>query len=106
MAPGMSRSSLQSCAAAAVGLYLLLHAFLTLCLVHPHNEHLQDQAKKHLASICRWAQKTASPHVPSVSVLLPVVAAALFILVPPLSRASQCRIITPLGRSPPPLCLV
>lgn len=100
------RPRLKSFAAASFGFYLLLNAFLTHCLIQPHNGHVQGQAKSNLASICVWVHKTVSPHAPSAGLILPAVAATLLILVPPLRRSSQFQIVTPIGRSPPQLCLV
>lgn len=102
----MIRLRLKSFAAASLGFYLLLNAFLTHCLVQPHNGHLQGQTNSHLASICVWVHKTVSPHAPSAGLILPAVAATLFILVPPLLRSSQFQIVKPIGRSPPQLCHV
>lgn len=95
---------LKSLAAASFGFYLLLNAFLTHCLIQPHNAHSQGQVKSNLASICAWVHKTVSPHAPTVGLILPVVAATLFILASPLPRSSQFQIIKPIGRSPPQLC--
>ncbi len=95
------RLRLKSFAAASFGFYLLLNAFLTLCLVHSHNEHVQGQANGHLASICMWVHKTVSPHAPSAGLILPIVAAALFIPAPLLPRSSQFQTIKRTGRSPP-----
>lgn len=102
----MIRLRLKYFAAASFGFYLLLNAFLTHCLVQPHNAHSQGQANSPLASICAWVHKTVSPHAPSAGLILPVVVATLFILVPLLPRSSQFQIITRTGRSPPQLCLV
>ncbi|NJD68836.1 MAG: hypothetical protein C3F12_07445 [Candidatus Methylomirabilota bacterium] len=99
------RLRLTSFVAASISLYLLLNAFLILCLIHPHNRHVQHQANGHLASICAWIHKTVAPHAPSTGVMLPVVAATLLILIPLLPRFSQIRIIRCTGRSPPQLCL-
>ncbi|MDE2060596.1 MAG: hypothetical protein KGL31_05865 [candidate division NC10 bacterium] len=97
----MVRLRLKSLAVASLGFYLLLNAFLTHCLVQPHNGHLQSQANSRLASICIWVHKTVAPHAPSTGVILPVVASTLFILVPLLPRLSQFQIIKRTGRSPP-----
>ncbi|PTL36481.1 hypothetical protein CLG94_03730 [Candidatus Methylomirabilis limnetica] len=99
------RLRLKTFAAVTFGLYLLLNAFLTHCLVQPHNGHLQGQANSPLASICMWVHKTVSPHAPSAILILPVVVASLFILTPLLPRSSQFQIIKRTGRSPPQLCL-
>lgn len=88
-------------AAASLTLYLFLNAFFILCLIHPHNEHLQDQANGHLASVCVWVNKTVSPHTPSPTVLLPLLEAMLFValLLPSLIR--QARAVQLATRSPP-----
>lgn len=99
------RPRLNSFVAASISLYLLLNAFLILCLNHPHNKHVQHKAKGPLASVCMWVHKTVSPHAPSTGVILPVVAATLLILIPLPPRASQFRIIQRTGRSPPQFCL-
>ena len=101
----MIRLRLKYFAAASFGFYLLLNVFLTHCLVQPHNGHLQGQANSPLASICMWVHKTVSLHAPSARLILPVVAATLFILVPLLPRSSQFQIIKRTGRSPPLLSL-
>jgi len=100
------RPRLKSFAAASFGFYLLLNAFLTHCLVQPHNAHSQGQTTSPLASICAWVHKTVSPHAPSAILILPAVAATLFILVPLLPRFSQFHIVRSTGRSPPLYCLV
>lgn len=100
------RLRLKSFAAASFGFYLLLNAFLTHCLINPHNAHLQGQATSPLASLCAWVHKTVSPHTPSAGLVLPTIAAALFIAAPPLQRSSQFQIIKPIGRSPPQYGLV
>src|SRR5574337_1993783 len=87
--------------AASISLYLLLNAFLILCLTHPHIKHTQHQTNSPLASVCVWLHKTISPHAPSTEVLLPTVAAMLLILIPLPQRFSQFRIIRRTGRSPP-----
>lgn len=98
-----SRLPLRSVAASALGLYLLVHVFLILCLVHPHNAHLQDQADSHPVSVCAWVHKTVSSHMPSSWVILPLVAAALFTFVPSPGRAPEIFSIRLAGRSPPSL---
>jgi hypothetical protein len=97
----MIRLRLKSFAVASLGFYLLLNAFLTLCLVQHHNTHAQAQTNSHLASICVWVHKTVAPHAPSTGVILPVVAVTLLILIPLFPRSSQFQIIKRTGRSPP-----
>lgn len=100
------RLRLKTLAAASFGFYLLLNAFLTHCLISPHNAHLQGQATSPLASLCAWVHKTVSPHTPSAGLILPTIAVALFIVAPPMQRSSQFQIIKPIGRSPPQLGFV
>jgi len=92
---------LQPLAASALCLYLLLNAFLILCLVHPHDTHLQGQADDHLGSVCEWVHKTVSSHVPSSRVLLPFAAAVLLIFLPLPQHSPQISPIRLTGRSPP-----
>jgi hypothetical protein len=93
-------------AASALGLYLLVNAFLILCLVHPHNAHLQAQADDHLGSVCTWVHKTVSSHVPSSAITLSLIVAALltFVSLPQLSPETCLIRLT--GRSPPLLALI
>jgi len=97
---------LRPLAVSALGLYLLLHAFLILCLSHPHNTHLQGQADDHLGSVCEWVHKTVSPHVPSSRIFLPSVAAILLTLLPLLLSTPEIWPIRLTGRSPPLLAFV
>lgn len=92
---------LKSLAVYALGLYLLVNAFLILCLVHPHNAHLQDHADNYPASVCEWVYKTVSSHAPSSRILLPFAAAILLILLPPPPHAPQISPVSLTGRSPP-----
>lgn len=93
--------SLRPVAVSALGFYLLVHAFLILCLVHPHNAHLQAQADDHLGSVCTWVHKTVSSHVPSSGVILPLVAAALLAVLPAVWRCPQISPVLLASRSPP-----
>lgn len=92
---------LRPLAVSALCLYLLLNAFLILCLGHPHNEHLQGQADSHLGSVCEWVHKTVSSHVPSSTVLLPLAAAVLLAFLPLPQRSPEISPIRLTGRSPP-----
>ncbi|VUZ84626.1 hypothetical protein MELA_00999 [Candidatus Methylomirabilis lanthanidiphila] len=97
---------LRSLAASAVGLYLLVNAFLILCLVHPHNTHLQGQTDSHPASVCAWVHKTVASHVPSSGVNLPLISATLLVLLPLPQYAARLSSIRLTGRSPPLLAFV
>lgn len=96
---------LKSIAASALGLYLLVNVFLILCLVHPHNTHLQSQVDSHPGSVCDWVHKTVSSHIPSSGILLPLAAAVLLDLLPSLLHYPQTSPIRLTGRSPPQLVL-
>ncbi|VUZ84623.1 hypothetical protein MELA_00996 [Candidatus Methylomirabilis lanthanidiphila] len=87
--------------ASAVGLYLLVNAFLILCLAHPHNPRLQGHTDSHPVSVCEWVYKTVSSHMPSSGVTLPLVAVVLpaFLLLP--RWRPETYLIRLSGRSPP-----
>jgi hypothetical protein len=99
--PSSEARPLRLLAASALCLYLLVHVFLILCLVHPHNAHLQAQADDHLGSVCTWIHKNVSSHVPSSRVILPLVAAAPLVFLPLVRRNPQISSIRLTGRSPP-----
>lgn len=93
--------SLRPLAVSALSLYLLINAFLILCLGHPHTTHRHAQTENRLGTVCEWVHKTVSPHVPSSRVLLPFAAAVLLVF---LSLLRYCPQISPIrltGRSPP-----
>lgn len=92
-------------AVSTLGLYLLVHAFLILCLVHPHNAHLQGQADGHPVSVCAWVHKTVASHMPSAGVTLPFVTTTLLALLLLRQRRPQISPIRLTGRSPPLLAL-
>ncbi|NJD67362.1 MAG: hypothetical protein FIA90_01605 [candidate division NC10 bacterium] len=96
---------LRPLAVSALGLYLLVHAFLILCLVHPLNTHLQGQADSHPVSVCNWVHKTVASHVPSSGIVLPLIAATPLVLRPLLQRIPESCLIRLTGRSPPLLVL-
>ncbi|KAB2958851.1 MAG: hypothetical protein F9K13_12085 [Candidatus Methylomirabilis oxygeniifera] len=98
--------SLTPIAVSALGLYLLVNAFLILCLVHPHNTHLQAQADSHPVSVCAWVHKTVASHVPSSGIILPLVAAGLLAFLPLPQRSPEIFPIKQTGRSPPLLAFV
>lgn len=106
MAP-LNRSShearpLRPLAASALGLYLLVNAFLILCLFHhPHNTHLQNQPDAHLDSVCEWVHNTVSSHMPSSRLILPFAAAILLVFLPSPQHCPQISLIRLTGRSPP-----
>lgn len=100
--PSHDSGPLKSLAVSALCLYLLIHAFLILCLVHPHNTHVQGQTgSSHPVSVCAWVHKTVASHVPSSRVLLPLAAALLFVFLPSPQHAPQFSPIRLTGRSPP-----
>lgn len=88
-------------AAAAACLYVLVNAFLILCLVHPSEGHSHSPTDEHFETTCVWVQKAVSSHTLSAVVFLPAVESILFVLssfplLVPLIRAVQLT-----GRSPP-----
>lgn len=99
--PSHEPRPLRLLAVSALGLYLLVNAFLILCLVHPHDTHLQGQADDHLGSVCEWVHKTVSSHVPSSRVLLLLAAAILLAFLPLPQHCPQISPIRLTGRSPP-----
>ncbi|KAB2959148.1 MAG: hypothetical protein F9K13_11135 [Candidatus Methylomirabilis oxygeniifera] len=99
--PSHEARPLRPLAVSALCLYLLLNVFLILCLVHPHNTHLQGQTDSHPGSVCEWVHKTVSPHVPSSGVSLPLAATVLLACLPVLRRTSEPCLIRLTGRSPP-----
>lgn len=94
---------LRPLAVSALCLYLLVNAFLILCLVHPHDTHLQGQADDHLGSVCNWVHKTVSSHIPSSGIFLPSAAAVLLAFLPLLRHSPEPCSIRLTGRSPPQL---
>jgi len=87
--------------AAAACLYVLVNAFLILCLIHPSEGHSHGPTDEHFETTCVWLQKALSSHAPAARVFLPPVTAILFVLssfplLVPLIRAVQVT-----GRSPP-----
>lgn len=93
-------------AASALSLYLLVNAFLILCLVHPHNAHLQAQADDHLSSVCTWVHKTVSSHVPSSAITLSLIVAVLLTFLPLPQHSPETCSIKLTGRSPPLFALI
>jgi len=87
--------------AAAACLYVLVNAFLILCLIHPSEGHSHGPTDEHFETTCVWLQKAVSSHTLAARVFLPPVTAILFVLssfplLVPLIRAVQVT-----GRSPP-----
>lgn len=92
-------------AASALGLYLLVHAFLILCLAHPHNTHFQGHADSHPISGCAWVHKTVASHVPSSGIILAFVGVALLVFLQQPQYRPQISLVRLTGRSPPLLAL-
>ena len=89
--------------AAAASLYLLVNAFLILCLVHPGDGHSHNPADEHLHFTCVWVQKAVSSHTLSARVFLPAVEATLFVLSSFPLLVLLIRAVQVTGRSPPSL---
>lgn len=97
---------LRSLAVSALCLYLLVHAFLVLCLVHPHNTHLQGRTDTHPVSVCAWVHNTVASHVPSSAVVLPLIITVLLMFPLALQSSPETCPIKLTGRSPPLLASV
>jgi hypothetical protein len=87
--------------AGAASMYVLVNAFLILCLIHPSEGHSHGPTDEHFETTCVWVQKAVSSHTLAARVILPAVEAILFVLssfplLVPLIRAVQVT-----GRSPP-----
>ncbi len=89
--------------AVAACLYLLISAFLILCLIHPHDGHSHSQSDQQIHVTCVWVQKAVSSHAPSAPVIFPVVEAVPFTLLSIAFLIPQTRLIHVTGRSPPSL---
>ena len=87
--------------AGAACLYMVVNAFLILCLAHPHDSHSHSQADTHLDVVCIWVQKAVSSHVPSTAVMPSVAEAVVFVLLSFPLPARLVRILRLTGRSPP-----
>jgi len=87
--------------AATACLYVLVNAFLILCLVHPSEGHSHSPADEHLHFTCVWVQKAVSSHTLSARVILPAVEAILFVLSSFPLLVLQIRAVQLTGRSPP-----
>jgi hypothetical protein len=95
----------KSLVAAAACLYVLVNAFLILCLIHPTDEHSHSPADEQFDATCVWVQKAVSSHAFSARAFLPAGQAILFAmasfpLLVPLIRAVEVT-----GRSPPSTAL-
>lgn len=98
--------SFRSLATSALCLYLLVHAFLILCLVHPHNTHLQGRTDAHPVSVCAWVHNTVASHVPSSAVVPPLIITVLLIVPLALQSSPETYPIKLTGRSPPLLASI
>ena len=88
-------------AAAATCLYVLVNAFLILCLVHPSEGHSHGPTDEHFETTCVWVQKAVSSHTLSARVFLPAVEAILFVLSSVPLLVLLIRAVQLTGRSPP-----
>ena len=87
--------------AAATCLYVLVNAFLILCLVHPSDGHTHNPTGEHFHFTCVWVQKAVSSHALSARVVLPVIEAILFASLSFPLLALQIRAVQLTSRSPP-----
>ena len=81
--------------------YLLITALVTLCLTHPPDGHSHSEADGHFHFICVWVQKGIASHAPPARVILPVVEAALFLLLSFPLLVPHIPVVELTGRSPP-----
>ena len=88
-------------AAAAACLYVLVNAFLILCLIHPSEGHSHSPTDEHLHFTCVWVQKAVSSHTLSARVILPAVEATLFVMSSFPLLVLLIRAVQLTGRSPP-----
>lgn len=91
--------------ASAACLYLLVNAFLILCLIHPSDEHSHSPADEQFHFTCVWVQKAVSSHTLSTRIFLPAIEAILFVLSSFPLLALQIRAVQLTGRSPPTTAL-
>ena len=91
--------------AAATCLYVLVNAFLILCLIHPSDGHSHSPADEQFHFTCVWVQKAVSSHTLSARVFLPVIEAILFASLSFPLLALQLRAVQLTGRSPPSTAL-
>jgi hypothetical protein len=88
-------------AAAAACLYVLVNAFLILCLIHPSEGHSHSPTDEHFETTCVLVQKAVSSHTLSARVFLPAVEAILFVLSSFPLFVLLIRAVQLTGRSPP-----
>jgi len=88
-------------AAAAACLYVLVNAFLILCLFHPSEGHSHGPTDEHFETTCVWVQKAVSSHTLAAQVFLPPVEAILFVLSSFTLPVLLIRAVQLTGRSPP-----
>jgi hypothetical protein len=91
--------------AGAAGLYILVNAFLILCLIHPGEGHSHTPDDEHLHFTCVWVQKAASTHTLAAPIILPPIEALLFVLTSFPLLVLLIRAIQLTGRSPPSIAL-
>jgi hypothetical protein len=91
--------------AAATCLYVLVNAFLILCLVHPSEGHSHGPSDEHFETTCVWVQKAVSSHTLSARVILPAVDAILFVMSSFPLLVLLIRAVQLTGRSPPSTAL-
>ena len=87
--------------AGAAGLYVLVNAFLILCLIHPSEGHSHSPTDEHFETTCVWVQKAVSSHALSARVFLPAVESILFVLSSFPLLVLLIRAVQLTGRSPP-----
>jgi hypothetical protein len=87
--------------AGAACLYVLVNAFLILCLVHPSEGHSHSPTDEHFETTCVWVQKAVSSHTLSARVILPAVEAILFVMSSFPLLVLLIRAVQLTGRSPP-----
>jgi hypothetical protein len=87
--------------AAAACLYVLVNAFLILCLVHPSEGHSHGPSGEHFETTCVWVQKAVSSHTLAARVFLPPVEAILFVMSSFPLLVLLIRAVQLTGRSPP-----
>jgi len=88
-------------AAAAACLYVLVNAFLILCLIHPSEGHSHGSTDEHFETTCVWVQKAVSSHTLAARVFLPPVEAILFVMSSFPLLVLLIRAVQLTGRSPP-----
>ena len=87
--------------AGAASLYVLVNAFLILCLVHPSDGHSHNPTGEHFHFTCVWVQKAVSSHTLAARVFLPPVEATLFVMSSFPLLVLLIRTVQLTGRSPP-----